>query len=274
MSYEEVVGDDDLDEIEAFDNESGSERQEPEQVDSPTTTSAPQASLSTTPKVHTINVNYVHTYSIIKNDDGEVDIPTLLQSLVQHSNVKSPSAQLGLTTSGNTTDMEQRDSNESRVHKRRKLVLENRSQPLYFTALDIPEPPGIRLTDDLDQLIHDWDDSSHITIKRVPIPIKYWSQVYRWASPGTWDVLKDNWSNWKVIISIFEVSVQGSNFTRPSLNFHPSLYPSCQVLMTTSFSWPLLNHIIARTIFGSNTLIRPLIPKKRLTERSGNGPRY
>ena len=210
MSYEEVVGlpDDDLDEIKASENESGSEGrgQEPGRVDSPTTTSAPQASLPTTPKVHTINVNYVHTYSIIKNDDGEVDIPTLLQSVVQHSNVKSPSAQLNLTASGNTTETEQRDSHESRLHKRRKLVLENRSKPLYFTGLDIPDPPSIRLTDDLSQLIHDWDDSSHITIKRVPIPIKYWSQVYRWASPGTWEVLKDHWSNWKVIISTFEVS--------------------------------------------------------------------
>lgn len=150
----------------------------------------PQSSSAST--IHNINVNYNHTYSIARTSGDEIDIPALLQSLSQHTTLQSPSKTLISTKSTDEINEEAMKS------KKRKLVLENLEKPLYFTALDISDPPHLRYSDDLDSLLKDWDDSSYLIIKDVPIPLKYWSQVYRWARPGAWDVIKNNWSTWKV----------------------------------------------------------------------------
>ena len=71
-------------------------------------------------------------------------------------------------------------------------------KPLVFTALDISDPPHLRYSDHMDKLIRDWEDSDHLIIKGVSIPLKYWSQVFRWARPKAWEVLKDTWSKWRV----------------------------------------------------------------------------
>lgn len=146
----------------------------------------------TSATVHNINVNYCHTYAIERKSGDEVDIPALLQSLVHHTSIQSPSP--SLKRSNSTTD----NSVLPFETKKRRLVIPNLSQPLVFTALDISDPPCLKYSDDMEGLIHDWEDSSYITIQGVPIPLKYWSQVFRWAKPKAWDVLKDNWSNWKV----------------------------------------------------------------------------
>lgn len=142
--------------------------------------------------VHNINVNYCHSYSIENKNGGDIDIPALLQSLAHHTSIQSPSPSLKRSNSTmNDVDLPVET-------KKRTLVMANLSQPLVFTALDISDPPYLKYSDDMEGLIRDWEDSSYITIHGVPIPLKYWSQVFRWAKPKAWDVLKDNWSNWKV----------------------------------------------------------------------------
>ena len=141
-----------------------------------------------------INVNYCHTYSIEKKNSDEVDIPALLQSLTHHTSIQSLSSSLKRANS--TID----DADLLPEVKKRSLVIPNLSQPLVFTAFDISDLPYLKYSDNMEGLIHDWEDSSYITIHGVPIPLKYWSQVFRWAKPKAWDILKDNWSNWKVHI--------------------------------------------------------------------------
>lgn len=152
-----------------------------------------QSSSSST--IHNINVNYSHSYSVTRTNGDEIDLPTLLQSLTQHITVQSPGKTL---ISAKPTD---ETSEEVMKSKRRKLVLENLEKPLFFTALDISDPPHLKYSDDLDSLVKDWDNSSYLIIKSVPIPLKYWSRVYRWARPSAWDVIKNNWSHWKVLPS-------------------------------------------------------------------------
>ena len=149
------------------------------------------------PTTHNINVNYLHSYSI-ETKNGDVDIPTLLQSLARHTSIQSPSP--SLKRSNSTID----DCSLPSESKKRSLVMPNLSQPLIFTALDISDPSYLKYSDNMERLIHDWEDSSYITIHGVPIPLKYWSQIFRWAKPKVWDVIKDNWSNWKVSSFIFE----------------------------------------------------------------------
>jgi hypothetical protein len=122
----------------------------------------------------------------------------------------------------------------------------NLSQPLVFTALDISDPPYLKYSDNMEGLIQDWEDSSYITIQGTPIPLKYWSQVFRWAKPKAWDVLKDNWSNWKV----FSLHSKITKWTTPS-SFTPILSLKS---LTNSFNISCLSPLFMlttdRTIFG------------------------
>lgn len=116
---------------------------------------------------HNININYRHCYTIEKKDGGEIDIPALLQSLASHTAVQSPSKDLqsSQTTSGKSL---------SPVRPKSKtLFLTDFKKTITFTALDISDPPHLKYSDDLDQLLVDWENSSYLRIKGVPIPLKY-----------------------------------------------------------------------------------------------------
>src|SRR5437762_2433470 len=125
-----------------------------------TTTSHPSKPLAST--VHNININYSHSYLIARKNGDEIDIPTLLQSLSQHTMLQSPSTALAATKVLTET------VDENAKQKRRKLILDNVAKPLIFTSLDISDPPHLRYSDDMDSLIKDWDDSSYLIIKGVP----------------------------------------------------------------------------------------------------------
>lgn len=157
----------------------------------PTPASSKSKRVSPASTVHNININYRHTYSVARKNGDEVDIPSLLQSIAHHTSVESPSAVITIATTKTMDD--------TIKQKRRKLVLDNIEKPLFFTALDISDPPHLKYHDNLDGLVKDWDDSSYLIIKDIPIALKYWSQVFRWSRPEAWEVLKDNWGNWRVI---------------------------------------------------------------------------
>jgi hypothetical protein len=97
---------------------------------------------------HNINVNYLHSYSI-ETKNGDVDIPTLLQSLAHHTSIQSPSP--SLKRSNSTID----DCSLSSEIKKRSLIMPNLSQPLIFTTLDINDPPYLKYSDNMEGLIHD-----------------------------------------------------------------------------------------------------------------------
>ena len=114
----------------------------------------PSSSAST---VHNININYRHTYSVARTNGDEVDLPKLLQSLARHTSLESPSK--AMTTATKTV------TEEPLKHKRMRLVFDNTDKPLYFTALDISDPPHLKYPDDLEGLVLDWDESAHLIIK-------------------------------------------------------------------------------------------------------------
>lgn len=153
-------------------------------------------SLSQTSTAHTINVNYNHHHSLQNKNSAEIDIPELLESLIHHPQFQSPSK---LVQHSNSLPITANETTAISKPKTRTLRMDGLSKPLHFTEFDIPDPPNLKYANNLDQLIHDWDHSSHITIKHVDIPLKYWSQVFRWASPETWKMLKNEWSKWRVL---------------------------------------------------------------------------
>ena len=141
---------------------------------------------------HNIHINYNHNYSMTTKNGDQIDIPMILEDLIHHSKNQSPSAAIVKTKK--MTEAE----NISLQNKKRKLTLDNSSSSLVFTARDISDPPHLKYANNLDGLLQDWEDSSYLIIKGVSISLKYWSQVFRWAKPEAWSVLKCQWSNWKV----------------------------------------------------------------------------
>src|SRR5438552_10082142 len=139
---------------------------------------------------HSIMVNYRHCYSLERKNGEQINIPELLQSLTNHISSQSPSLF--------ATPIKASDSESSEITKKRVLSMVGMKKPLVFTALNISDPPHLRYSDHMDKLIRDWEDSDHLIIKGVPIPLKYWSQVFRWTRPKAWEVLKDTWSKWRV----------------------------------------------------------------------------
>ena len=141
---------------------------------------------------HNININYRHCYTVEKKDGEEIDIPALLQSLAHHTTVQSPSKDLQSSQAAPSRSL------SSVKPKSKTLFLTDFKKTITFTALNISDPPHLKYSDDLDQLPVDWESSSYLRIKGVPIPLKYWAEVYRWAKLKQWSILKDTWTNWKV----------------------------------------------------------------------------
>jgi len=141
---------------------------------------------------HNIHINYNHNYSMTTKNGNQIDISTILEDIVQYSKNQSPSAMIVKTKKMIETE------DISLQNKKRKLILDD-SSSLIFTASDISDPPHLKYSNNLDGLLEDWEDSSYLIIKGVSIPLKYWSQVFRWAKPDAWNVLKTHWSNWKVL---------------------------------------------------------------------------
>jgi hypothetical protein len=151
-----------------------------------------QRSSTPTSVSHNININYRHCYTVEKTDGEEIDIPALLQSLAQHTTAQSPSKIL------QSTKLKQSDPSSPSRPKTMSLYLTHSNKTITFTALDISDPPHLTYSDDLDALPAEWEKSSYLVIKGVPIALKYWSQVFRWARPEAWSVIKNSWTNWKV----------------------------------------------------------------------------
>jgi hypothetical protein len=216
-TYTELMAIPDPEADSALDND---EDDETSSTGAPTPTPLHPSPTKTTPQplVHNINVNYRHCYSVQRTNGDEVDIPALLQSIAQHSSIEAPSAlapSSQIATSIPSAPLKA---------KEKTLVLKDSENPLVFTALDISDPPHIKYSDDMDALVLDWNESSYLKIKGVAIPLKYWAQVFRWARPEAWNVIKDNWSNWRVCHLSRFPRTQRSLFCLPSYHSHKENY--------------------------------------------------
>ena len=96
------------------------------------------------------------------------------------------------------------------IYKMRTLKMNHMKESLEYNGLDIDDlPPAIQYSNNIEGLLKDWEDSSHVVINGVPIPVKYWKQVYSYSRPEVWNLIKNQWGIWKVSIpfDIHEVFV-------------------------------------------------------------------
>ncbi|KAK0213651.1 hypothetical protein IW262DRAFT_1466981 [Armillaria fumosa] len=96
--------------------------------------------------------------------------------------------------------------------RERVLRLAN-SQPLVYTEASLPENPPTRFGNHLNRLIPCWSDENPyyqkpldpyypIVLNGVPIPIKYWKEMY--LRNGQWSLLKSPWMKWKYVMEKYE----------------------------------------------------------------------
>ncbi|KAJ7907263.1 hypothetical protein B0H13DRAFT_2332548 [Mycena leptocephala] len=75
-----------------------------------------------------------------------------------------------------------------------------------FSSSDVPDPPAVSYAKRIEDLLLEWDDNlpqwngrSHLKIKSVPIPLKYWPMVYKYWKKTQWEGAKKVWFHWKII---------------------------------------------------------------------------
>lgn len=68
-----------------------------------------------------------------------------------------------------------------------------------FTNSDVEWPAGkVNYSTRVSQLFRDWDDSAIVTLKGVPVPLKYWGQLYNRVNTGSWGTFKKDYGQFKV----------------------------------------------------------------------------
>lgn len=100
---------------------------------------------------------------------------------------------------------------------------------LHYHAEDVPDPPALNITGNIPKLARmwddssiDWDRSSPLVIKDVPIALKHWKEVY--SGSKIWAGIKQTWHSWRVgnscihVLSLMEYrhdvsSISWMNFT-------------------------------------------------------------
>jgi hypothetical protein len=70
---------------------------------------------------------------------------------------------------------------------------------IEFTNADISWPTGIiNYSNRVSQLFRDWHESSIILLKGVPVPLKYWGQLFHRVNSSSWQTFKKDYSQQKV----------------------------------------------------------------------------
>jgi hypothetical protein len=70
---------------------------------------------------------------------------------------------------------------------------------LEYTVDDIPEVPTTTYTAQNYHLIpQDWEASVHLVIRGVPIPLKYWAEIYQKKPTAEYEYRRNKWRLWKV----------------------------------------------------------------------------
>lgn len=69
-----------------------------------------------------------------------------------------------------------------------------------FTNSDLEWPAGtVNYSTRVTQLFRDWDNSSIVHLKGVPVPLKYWGQLFSpRVDPKAWGTINKEYSQFKV----------------------------------------------------------------------------
>jgi hypothetical protein len=70
---------------------------------------------------------------------------------------------------------------------------------IKFTNADVEWPASQpSYSNRVPDLFQDWEDSALVKLKGVPVPLKYWGQLFSRVNPDSWRTMKKDFSEWKV----------------------------------------------------------------------------
>ncbi len=69
--------------------------------------------------------------------------------------------------------------------KRDRRVLNLNGEELVYETADLPPAPAIHFSDRIDSLFEEWESSTLLTVKEQGIPIKHWSDLYKFGTKST-----------------------------------------------------------------------------------------
>ena len=123
-----------------------------------------------------------------------------LDESVQDAIRDAAAGKIGRLTS--SLSMRQASSSSSKTKSKEDNSLKMRLLSMQdikvaYSLEDVPIPNIPSFARNVSQLFDEWDKSDILVIRGVPIPLRYWSEIYR-QKPVTWKVLKKPYSDWKV----------------------------------------------------------------------------
>ena len=75
------------------------------------------------------------------------------------------------------------------------------SEQFSYDKTTVPSPPVIHLSQDINRLCREWEESHLLVVNGHGIPVKYWGEFYKrgkGVKATAWDALRVEWGNWKV----------------------------------------------------------------------------
>ncbi len=86
--------------------------------------------------------------------------------------------------------------------KRDRRVLNLNGKEFVYETADLPPAPAIHFSDRIDSLFEEWESSMLLTVKEQGIPIKHWSDLYKFGTKSavfsSWRARKSEWMQWSV----------------------------------------------------------------------------
>ncbi|KAG2052051.1 hypothetical protein BDR06DRAFT_973412 [Suillus hirtellus] len=115
-----------------------------------------------------------------------------------------------------------------------------RDEQFEYDKTQVPEPPTIHLSKDIDRLCEEWESSNLLCVGGCRIPVKYWGEFYKRAKgvkTTAWDALRVEWGNWKFIAEERQCYLDTASFWHASSDGNSKKFSYQQILNSIAEQW-------------------------------------
>ncbi|KAG1886885.1 uncharacterized protein F5891DRAFT_1200534 [Suillus fuscotomentosus] len=107
-----------------------------------------------------------------------------------------------MPSSGQSVSSALRSMPRNPIHSHKLGIALLDGERFEYDKTQVPEPPMIHLSRDIDRLCKEWESSNLLCVGGRGIPVKYWGEFYKrgkGVKNTAWDALRVEWGNWKFI---------------------------------------------------------------------------
>ncbi|OBZ68156.1 hypothetical protein A0H81_11958 [Grifola frondosa] len=157
-------------------------------------------------KLHDIDAKIVNTLvshaSQSSGSSGRVEISVSEAADTSISDSAFPSAPSPPIQQPAAVPVASRPSQWDQPNSNLKMVILG-NEEFTFDKTQVPDPPLRHFSKDISCLFREWEDSELLKVHGRPIPVKYWSVIYKksaGAKAKAWAAMKKEWGNWKYLV--------------------------------------------------------------------------